>query len=453
MCQLPKETEHECTELKANIDRSAETGKTFYYNMQMPPDCQPSQIELHFGRGENHYFMHAEPSFQYYGANENAQRFAAYQRLNFQSFQEMWGNLLSIADALQVPTVSAPAQRAVGSIYTETEQIPPPRRTDRVCISAEIFQNRCAEQVIGQDCALMNVSSVLLPHLAKRKPLRPLCLFFHGQTGIGKTELAKTLHRVINEFAPDAAKYGFICEDMSQYQDAHSAYKLIGAPPSYVGYGDQTIFNAVDSNPKQIFVFDEIEKAHPNVLKVLMRAMDEGKHARSSISNEHGNEFDLRQCIFIFTSNLELPQTQLTAEILNDLPDTQKNNLFLQEDERARTAMRIQGYLPEVVGRISRFVAFSALSDQSVQSIIQRSIAEEAAQFGLEIHHVSPHLIGELRDKYQIAAGARSLRLLVSTYLGMAFSDASQSENTAYHLDGSLDHLQMNAVTGSPDRT
>lgn len=448
--------EPELPAIKAAIDRSAETEHTLCFDMQMPESCRPSQIKLHLGHSDNGYFMLADPPFQYSGDHACVQQFSAYQRLDFHTFQGMWKNLLSVADALRIPTgstavPSAPAEHAVGRIYTETEQIPPPRTTDRICISAEEFIDRCAEQVIGQDSALMNVASVLLPHLAKREPLRPLCLFFHGQTGIGKTELAKTLHKVINAFAPNAAKYGFICEDMSQYQDAHSAYKLIGAPPSYVGYGDQTIFNAVDSNPKQIFVFDEIEKAHPNVLKVLMRAMDEGKHARSTISNEHGNAFDLRQCIFIFTSNLELPQTQLNAAMLKELSDAQKNNLFLQEDECARTAMRVQGYLPEVVGRISRFVAFSALSDRSVQSIIQKAIAEEAAQFGLEIHHVSPQLIGELRDKYQTAAGARSLRLLVSSYLGMAFSDASQRETAAYHLEGTLDHLQMAAVTGLPD--
>lgn len=435
--------------IKNNIDSQAELNHTFMFAMLMPASCHPNQIDLHFGRNDYGYFMHAEPAFQYSGNNTAVQQFSAYQRLDFPTFREMFEALQQISAALDEPAnrthPSAAETRTVNtrSVYTEPDQIPPPRCTDRICISAEDFHNRCTEQVIGQDCALANVASILLPHLSKYEPLRPLSLFFHGQTGIGKTELAKTIHKVINEAAPDSAKYGFICEDMSQYQDAHSAYKLIGAPPSYVGYGDDTIFNAVDTNPRQIFVFDEIEKAHPNVLKVLMRAMDEGKHARSSISREHGNEFDLRQCIFIFTSNLELPLTQLTPEKLNVLPIAQQHSLFLEEDERARTAMRTQGYLPEVVGRISRFVAFTSLSDKSVQEIIQKAIAEEAAQFHLEIRHVSPQLIGELRDKYQMAAGARSLRLLVAAYLGMTFSTASAGTGSAYHLEGTLDSLQL----------
>ena len=131
-----------------------------------------------------------------------------------------------------------------------------------------------SQSVLGQDQAVEAAAFRLYSHLEKRKPARPLSLVFYGPTGVGKSELGKALAPALERCRGE--RYQSVWTELNTFTQPHSVHRLTGAPPGYVGYEDQPILEAVRRNPRTVFMFDELEKAHPEVLKVFMSILDEG---------------------------------------------------------------------------------------------------------------------------------------------------------------------------------
>jgi len=212
----------------------------------------------------------------------------------------------------------------------------------------------------GQDSAVNTVLEKIYVAKAGLKSInKPMGSFlFLGPTGTGKTELAKLLAQGLN--------MRLLRYDMSEYQEKHTVAKLIGAPPGYVGYDDGNIgggllISAIEKNPNSIVLFDEIEKAHPDVSNVLLQFMDEG-----FITSSNGKRADARNCILIMTSNLGAQDNERnTIGFSTDLART-------GEDDRAVKEF----FRPEFRNRLDAICKFKHLDSQSMTKIVDKFITE-----------------------------------------------------------------------------
>ena len=209
------------------------------------------------------------------------------------------------------------------------------------------------KRVIGQDEAISKVSSAIIRARAGIKdPHRPIGSFiFLGPTGVGKTEVAKTL---ASELFDDEKH--IIRIDMSEYMEAHSVSRLVGAPPGYIGYDEGgQLTEKVRRNPYSIVLFDEIEKAHPDVFNILLQILDDGR-----ITDSQGRTVDFKNTIIIMTSNLG-------SEYILDNKDNSDELVF---NELKRT------FKPEFINRIDEIIIFKSLTKEVVYNIVDKLIKE-----------------------------------------------------------------------------
>jgi ATP-dependent Clp protease ATP-binding subunit ClpB len=215
------------------------------------------------------------------------------------------------------------------------------------------------ERVIGQDEAVDAVSEAILRARSGIKdPRRPIGTFlFLGPTGVGKTELAKTLAASL--FDSEAS---LIRIDMSEYMEKHSVSRLIGAPPGYIGYDEGgQLSEAVRRNPYSVILFDEIEKAHPDVFHVLLQVMDDGR-----ITDSQGHVIDFKNTVIILTSNMgsRFLQEGVTGDTI---PESVRESVFSE----LRKAFR-----PEFLNRIDDTVLFKPLTLEETTRIVDLLLAD-----------------------------------------------------------------------------
>ena len=209
------------------------------------------------------------------------------------------------------------------------------------------------KRVMGQDEAISKVSSAIIRARAGIKdPNRPIGSFiFLGPTGVGKTEVAKTL---ASELFDDERH--IIRIDMSEYMEAYNVSRLIGAPPGYVGYDEGgQLTEKVRRNPYSIVLFDEIEKAHPDVFNILLQILDDGR-----ITDSQGRTVDFKNTIIIMTSNLG------SEYILDN--NTNSNELVMNELKKT--------FRPEFINRIDEIIIFKSLDKSTIYEILDKIIGE-----------------------------------------------------------------------------
>jgi ATP-dependent Clp protease ATP-binding subunit ClpB len=214
------------------------------------------------------------------------------------------------------------------------------------------MEERLHERVIGQDEAITAVANAIRRARAGlQDPNRPLGSFvFLGPTGVGKTELA----RALAEFLFDD-EHAMIRIDMSEYQEKHTVSRMIGAPPGYVGYDEAgQLTEAVRRRPYSVVLFDEIEKAHPEVLNVLLQLLDDGR-----LTDGKGRTVDFKNAVVIMTSNLG---SQFIAENTGDLSEGVRR----QVSEALR-----QHFRPEFLNRIDEIIFFHALGVEHMKAIVE----------------------------------------------------------------------------------
>ena len=265
------------------------------------------------------------------------------------------------------------------------------------------------KRVVGQDEAIHATSQAIRRTRAGLKdPKRPSGSFiFLGPSGVGKTELAKTLAEFL--FGDEQA---LIALDMSEYQEKHTVSRLVGSPPGYVGYeeGGQ-LTTAVRNRPFSVVLFDEIEKAHPDVFNTLLQVLEEGR-----LTDSHGRSVDFRNTVLIMTSN-------------EGTQDLRKASLgFAREDgvvtyermkEKVNDALKTR-FRPEFLNRIDEIVVFHELAQEDVLQIVDlmtRRIVDQLQQqgIGFELSHEAKVFLSE--RGYDRTLGARPLRRAIQRYV------------------------------------
>jgi ATP-dependent Clp protease ATP-binding subunit ClpB len=256
------------------------------------------------------------------------------------------------------------------------------------------MEARLRHRVIGQDEAVVRVANAIRRNRAGLSdPNRPIGSFiFLGPTGVGKTELA----RALAEFMFDDEK-ALIRIDMSEYMEKHSVARMIGAPPGYVGYeeGGQ-LTERVRRHPYSVILFDEIEKAHPDVFNILLQILEDGR-----LTDGKGRTVDFRNAVLVMTSNVG---------------SSALFNLSVTDPERARKeameALR-QAFRPEFINRIDDIVLFNPLGAEQLNKIVDLELAKVMrllADRKVRIELTPAARERVVRDGYDPAYGARPLR-------------------------------------------
>ena len=291
------------------------------------------------------------------------------------------------------------------------------------------------ESVIGQNEAVKKVSDAILRSRAGiQDPNRPIGSFlFLGPTGVGKTELAKTLARTLFDDEKNIVRI-----DMSEYMEKFSVSRLIGAPPGYVGYDEGgQLTEAVRRKPYSVVLFDEIEKAHPDVFNILLQVLDDGR-----ITDSQGRTVDFKNTVIILTSNLGSPYIlegidEATGEISTDAKE-QVNNLL-------KTHFR-----PEFLNRLDEIVFYKPLTRAETKKIVDLLLNGLKARLGekelsLEITETAKDFI--VNSGYDAVYGARPLKRYiqanVETLIAKKIIAGDVTENSILVVDVDNDGLTV----------
>ena len=261
-------------------------------------------------------------------------------------------------------------------------------------------------RVIGQDAAITAVAdAVRRSRAGLQDPKRPIGSFiFLGSTGVGKTELAKALAECLFDDENMMTRI-----DMSEYQEKFSATRLIGAPPGYVGYDEGgQLTEAVRRKPYSVVLFDEIEKAHPDVFNILLQVLDDGR-----LTDNKGRTVNFKNTLIIMTSNL------LTSEGLADA-SREALTAALSRPAVNEQGIERQGLRPEFLNRIDDIVMFGALGQEETAQIVRLQVADIARRLtaqGITLH-VDDRAVGLIaREGYDPDYGARPIKRALQTLL------------------------------------
>ncbi len=323
----------------------------------------------------------------------------------------------------------------IGALVASWTGIPVDRLLEAEADRLLHMEDRLHDRVVGQDKAVTAVSDAIRRVRAGLSdPNRPIGSFiFLGPTGVGKTELARALAEYLFDDEQNMVRV-----DMSEYMEKHSVSRLIGAPPGYVGFDDGgQLTEAVRRRPFRVVLFDEIEKAHPDVFNVLLQILEDGR-----LTDSHGRTVDFRNTVVILTSNLG------TAEAGRDGVGflAQASS---QDDGAKRTAAIEEAlkkaFRPEFLNRIDDVIIFDPLSVEQIGSVVELMMADVSER--LSEHGVSIVLSGAARDwlvqkGFDSVYGARPLRRAIQRYVENDLSrkiltgDVSEGDLVTVDIDG-----------------
>lgn len=258
------------------------------------------------------------------------------------------------------------------------------------------------KRVVGQDEAVDKVAEAILRSRAKiADENRPIGSFlFLGPTGVGKTELAKTLSQNLFDDEKNIVRI-----DMTEYMEKFSVSRLIGAPPGYVGYDEGgQLTEAVRRKPYSVILFDEIEKAHPDVFNILLQVLDDGR-----ITDSQGRTVDFKNTVIILTSNLGSSLILDSITENGDVSDTAKAEI---------DRMLKQNFRPEFLNRLDEIVLFKPLKKEEISKIASLLIDKLAARLkdqNLNLKVTDAALGKVVEGGYDVNFGARPLKRYIQT--------------------------------------
>ena len=277
------------------------------------------------------------------------------------------------------------------------------------------MEDRIHERLINQEEAVTAVSEAIRRSRSGLKdPRRPIGSFvFLGPTGVGKTELVRTLAWFL--FDDENA---MVRLDMSEYQERHTVSRLIGAPPGYIGYeeGGQ-LTEAVRRRPYRVILLDEIEKAHPDVFNSLLQLLDDGR-----LTDGHGRTVDFKNCVIIMTSNVGVELIKRESGLgFTPRKDESKTEKQRYEAMKEKVMAEVKKtFRPEFLNRLDEIIVFHELAEEQLRSIVDlmvRDLQKRLAERKLDIELTKKAKSWLVKEGYDPVFGARPLRRVIERYV------------------------------------
>jgi len=304
-------------------------------------------------------------------------------------------------------------EHEIAEVISKWTNIPLTKLTEGEAEKLLGLEKTLIERVKGQDEAVEKVSKAIRrSRIGIRDPKRPIGSFlFLGPTGVGKTELSKALAEALFD---DENK--IIRLDMSEFMEAHSVSKLIGSPPGYVGFDDGgQLTEQVRRKPYSVVLFDEVEKAHPEVFNMLLQILDDGR-----LTDSHGKVVSFKNTIIILTSNIgsdKLSKTNIDLGF-NDVKQEDKSQIAMNELKKY--------FKPELINRIDNIVLFNKLSPQVLREIAKKMLADlnkNLKQSGIELKFTTTTLNFLVKNGTNDDFGARPLKRLITSKIEDELAD------------------------------
>ena len=327
-------------------------------------------------------------------------------------------------------------EEEIAEIVSRWTQIPVKKLTESERSKTLNLDKELHKRVIGQDDAVIRVSEAILRSKAGIKdPGKPIGSFlFLGPTGVGKTELARSLAECLFD-----NEQSMIRIDMSEYMEKFSVSRLIGAPPGYVGYDEGgQLTEAVRRKPYSVVLFDEVEKAHPDVFNIMLQILDDGR-----VTDSQGRTVDFKNTILIMTSNLG------SEYLLNGIDADGNIN---KECEEAVNNLLRSSFRPEFINRLDEIIMFKPLTKENISDIINLIIKDinkriSDKEIVLEVSDAAKDYI--VSRAYDPAYGARPLKRYiqknVETVLAKAILSGDINTESVVYLDRTPDGIGIRA--------
>lgn len=465
LSNFPLASDADCQWLKQELSGLPCHCPYIFDNCRLPDGCHPDQAGVLLRREVGRYSMELDRSVQYRGRNRAMKVLARGTPVFFQDFSEMVRFFRALPEKRLGTGPPAGAEEPVVAM----EELTLPQSEAPQLLRASELEQELSRRVMGQDHAIAVMAQLSAMHVNKQNPQKPLSIFAYGPPGTGKSEAAKALAAALSTLGPH--QYSVAWTDTNTFSEPHSVSRLLGSPAGYVGYDDKPFFDAVVQNPYTVFIFDEIEKAAPQVLKVLMAVLDEGRCAAVRELPDHSREYKFHKSIFIFTSNMLLhgseerrqkigfavPKAEEIREHEDGIeviykapaPERQKDSLtgrIYHDNEVARKSFIAQGNLAEIASRFQCFLEFHELDDGAKIRILVKQVLESAAEYGIKIHHIDTGIMQELINicSAEQSLTVRSFRPVIESCLAPAFSEASADpQGESVRLSGTLDEPQL----------
>jgi ATP-dependent Clp protease ATP-binding subunit ClpC len=324
------------------------------------------------------------------------------------SIAEVEAELATASRAGVLPVIG---EAEIAAVISRATGIPASRLTETERERMAELESELHRRVVGQDDAVSAVArAVRRNRTGMSDPRRPVGSFlFLGPTGVGKTELAKALAQSL--FDEEDAVIRF---DMSEFGERHTVSRLIGAPPGYVGFDDAgQLTERVRRNPYSIVLFDEIEKAHPDIFNLLLQVLDDGR-----LTDGQGRTVDFRNTVVVMTSNIGGELLASRGGAIGFLADGGGETGFGSQNElRERIMGRLREQMrPEFLNRIDEIVLFRKLAPEQLQQIVgllMRETRQRLENQGIELEVTESATAWIARNGHQVEYGARPLRRLI----------------------------------------
>lgn len=471
----------------------ADKDDPFGVRLEMPSDCSPTEVDLFIMAKDSDrqfesgyvpfdYCLCFEDGFKYSGDNGSMKQASTGEPICFSSWIGVITFLQSMTDNND-PEPSDPIQtHRQPDPTTEKKKQPEFSKSPDVDVdtladysavkiersqdsqmSFRTIRSELGKSIMDQELALDTIAYQTSAFLKKPRPRQPVSFLAFGKPGTGKSEAAKVLGKILAKLSDHP--YSTVWTDLNTFTESHTVYRLIGSPAGYVGYDDPPLFDEVVKNPYTLFIFDELDKAHPQVLKIFMAILDEGRCASNKELSDHTRVYNFQHCIFFFTSNYDLSGNhhRIGFSAPNEIEDIScKDNAvtiryqegksgtaaltqsIYTQNERARQAFIGSGHLPEVASRIGCFIEFKSLSDNAKIRILAKQIAESGFEYGIKLTYIAPGIMQELATAAvaENSLTVRSFRPVIEGYLAEVFAATGAlcgADEEAYRLEGTLE--------------